>query len=208
MSRKIRVGVIFGGRSAEHEVSLQSARNVISALNPERFEVALIGIDKAGKWQQFLNVTDQVAEVLKESGVQSGVCTLFVPHTTAAITINENADPDVVSDMLEGLRCIVPHHQDFYRHAEGNSDAHIKTSLLGTSAQVLIENGKLTAPIRGATLVGNGPDILTKITMVGSDRALDPGIGDCGKAGQAVPTTVGMPTVKVSEMTVGGTATE
>ncbi len=72
----------------------------------------------------------------------------------------------------------------------------------------LIENGKLTAPIRGATLVGNGPDILTKITMVGSDRALDPGIGDCGKAGQAVPTTVGMPTVKVSEMTVGGTATE
>ena len=93
--------------------------------------------------EQFLNVTDQVAEVLKESGVQSGVCTLFVPHTTAAITINENADPDVVSDMLEGLRCIVPHHQDFYRHAEGNSDAHIKTSLLGTSAPVLIENGKL-----------------------------------------------------------------
>jgi TldD protein len=72
----------------------------------------------------------------------------------------------------------------------------------------LIENGKLTAPIRGATLVGNGPDILTKVVMVGSDLALDPGIGTCGKAGQGVPTTVGMPTVKVSEMTVGGTATE
>ncbi len=72
----------------------------------------------------------------------------------------------------------------------------------------LIENGRLTAPIRGATLVGNGPDILTKVEMVGSDLALDPGIGTCGKAGQGVPTSVGMPTVKVSEMTVGGTATE
>lgn len=72
----------------------------------------------------------------------------------------------------------------------------------------LIENGKLTAPIRGATLIGNGPDILTKVVMVGSDLKLDPGIGTCGKGGQGAPTTVGMPTVKISEMTVGGTATE
>lgn len=72
----------------------------------------------------------------------------------------------------------------------------------------MIEGGKLGAPIRGASLVGNGPDVLTKITMVGSDLKLDPGIGSCGKGGQSVPTTVGMPTVKVSEMTVGGTATE
>ena len=71
----------------------------------------------------------------------------------------------------------------------------------------LIEKGKLSRPIREATLVGNGPDILTKVTMVGSDLELDPGIGTCGKDGQSVPTTVGMPTVKVSEMTVGGTAT-
>jgi TldD protein len=70
----------------------------------------------------------------------------------------------------------------------------------------MIENGKIGAPIRGATLVGNGPDVLTKITMVGCDQRLDPGIGNCGKNGQYVPTTVGMPTVKVSEMTVGGTA--
>ena len=71
----------------------------------------------------------------------------------------------------------------------------------------LIEKGKLSAPIRGATLIGNGPDILTKIVMVGSDLELDPGFATCGKNGQGVPTTVGMPTVKVSEMTVGGTAT-
>lgn len=69
----------------------------------------------------------------------------------------------------------------------------------------LIENGRISQPIRGATLIGNGPDILTKIVMVGNDLTLDPGIGTCGKDGQSVPTTVGMPTVKVSEMTVGGT---
>ncbi|MHB1000973.1 MAG: TldD/PmbA family protein [Armatimonadota bacterium] len=69
----------------------------------------------------------------------------------------------------------------------------------------MIENGKVGQPIRGATLVGNGPDILTKITMVGGDLAQDPGIGTCGKNGQSVPTTVGMPTVKISEITVGGT---
>lgn len=72
----------------------------------------------------------------------------------------------------------------------------------------LIENGKLGAPIRGATLIGNGPDILTKVVMVGSDLKHDPGIGTCGKNGQGVPTSVGMPTVKISEMTVGGTSTE
>ena len=71
----------------------------------------------------------------------------------------------------------------------------------------LIEKGKITTPIRGATLVGNGPDVLTRIVMVGHDLDFDPGIGICGKDGQQVPTSVGMPTVKISEMTVGGTAT-
>lgn len=70
----------------------------------------------------------------------------------------------------------------------------------------MIENGKIGAPIRGAALIGNGPDILTKVTMVGNDLELDPGIGTCGKNGQSVPTTVGMPTVKIAEITVGGTA--
>ena len=71
----------------------------------------------------------------------------------------------------------------------------------------LIEKGKLSTPIRGATLIGNGPDVLTKVVMIGRDLALDPGIGTCGKAGQSVPSTVGMPTVKISELTVGGTET-
>ena len=70
----------------------------------------------------------------------------------------------------------------------------------------MIEDGKIGTPVRGATLIGNGPDILTKVSMVGTDMALDRGLGSCGKEGQWAPCNVGMPTVLVSEITVGGTA--
>ena len=70
----------------------------------------------------------------------------------------------------------------------------------------MIENGKVGAPVKGATLIGNGPDVLTKVSMIGNDMKLDPGIGTCGKAGQGVPVGVGQPTLKLSGLTVGGTA--
>ena len=70
----------------------------------------------------------------------------------------------------------------------------------------LIENGKLTRPIRGATLIGNGPDVLTRVSMVGNDMRLDPGVGTCGKEGQSVPVGVGQPTIRIDELTVGGTS--
>jgi secondary thiamine-phosphate synthase enzyme len=93
--------------------------------------------------EQFVNITTQVKHAALESGITSGVLTLFVPHTTAAVTINENADPDVVADMLRGLSDLVPRTAPFYRHSEGNSDAHIKASLMGNSVQVLLEEGQL-----------------------------------------------------------------
>jgi len=71
---------------------------------------------------------------------------------------------------------------------------------------VLIEDGKITAPIKGATLIGNGPDVLTRVSMVGNDLKLDEGVGTCGKDGQAVPVGVGIPTLKIDRLTVGGTA--
>ncbi|MBN8723825.1 MAG: metalloprotease TldD [Acidobacteria bacterium] len=77
--------------------------------------------------------------------------------------------------------------------------------VFSTSEAYLIEDGKITAPVKGATLIGNGPDALTKVTAVGNDMALDHGIGTCGKDGQSVPVGVGLPTIKISEMTVGGT---
>ena len=79
--------------------------------------------------------------------------------------------------------------------------------VFSASEAYLIEDGKVTAPVKGATLIGNGPDALTKVAMVGDDMALDPGIGTCGKNGQGVPVGVGQPTLKLTGLTVGGTAT-
>lgn len=72
-----------------------------------------------------------------------GYAIVYVPHTTAAVTINENADPDVKSDMLKKLETLIPRREPYYEHGEGNSDSHVKTSLVGNSATVLIEDGKL-----------------------------------------------------------------
>ena len=91
---------------------------------------------------EFVKLTGQVQKLLDESGIQEGICHIYIPHTTAGITINEGADPDVVRDMTMELNKIVP-FEDGYRHAEGNSAAHIKASMMGSSAAVMIENGKL-----------------------------------------------------------------
>lgn len=88
------------------------------------------------------DITSKVQEVVSKSGIASGICMIFVPHTTAAVTINENADPDVVSDILRQINRTIPFDSD-YEHAEGNSAAHIKASLFGFSEQVIIENGRL-----------------------------------------------------------------
>lgn len=91
---------------------------------------------------EFVEITDRVQKYVDESGLSRGAVIVFVPHTTAACTINENADPDVVRDMLKETSKIVPFESD-YRHAEGNSDSHIKASFFGASELVLIEKGKL-----------------------------------------------------------------
>lgn len=92
---------------------------------------------------QMIDVTRRVQQIVTESGVQQGSVMVFVPHTTAGITINENADPDVVHDMLAQLDQIAPWHQPFYRHGEGNSAAHVKASMMGSSVTVLVEQGQL-----------------------------------------------------------------
>jgi TldD protein len=79
--------------------------------------------------------------------------------------------------------------------------------VFSASEAYLIEKGKVTRPVKGATLIGNGPDVLTRVSMVGDDLALDEGVGTCGKEGQSVPVGVGQPTLLVDELTVGGTGT-
>lgn len=92
---------------------------------------------------QFVEITPHVSKAVAASGVQAGCCIVYCPHTTAAITINENADPDVVHDMLLYLERTIPQVQSGFRHGEGNSDSHIKASLVGSSVTVIIDNGEL-----------------------------------------------------------------
>jgi len=92
---------------------------------------------------QMIDVTDRVAKLVRQHQINEGYAIVYVPHTTAAVTINENADPDVKADMLRKLDMLVPKDEDYYQHGEGNSDSHVKTALVGNSATVLIEDGKL-----------------------------------------------------------------
>jgi secondary thiamine-phosphate synthase enzyme len=108
-----------GARSASAELTVQTERRT-----------------------EFLDVTAAVAKLVRDSGIQHGTCHVYVPHTTAAVTINENADPDVVRDMATALDRMVPQSAEF-RHSEGNSDSHVKASLIGSSASIFISDGKL-----------------------------------------------------------------
>ena len=97
---------------------------------------------KSKKTTEFLDITSKIQEMTASSGIVDGTCMLFVPHTTAAITINESADPSVKSDIMMILNKIVP-WEDAYRHLEGNSPAHVKSSLVGASEWIAVENGRL-----------------------------------------------------------------
>ncbi len=93
--------------------------------------------------EELVEFTDQVQQKVSELKTTEGVCVLYVQHTTAGLTINENADPDVPRDMLHALRILIPQHGMGFRHGEENSDAHIKTSLVGTSLTIPFSQGKL-----------------------------------------------------------------
>jgi len=91
---------------------------------------------------ELLDITSAIQRAVDDSGIQSGVATVFIPHTTAAVTINENADPSVKRDMLYEINKVIP-FEDHYHHLEGNSAAHIKSSLFGCSQTIIIEDGRL-----------------------------------------------------------------
>ncbi len=93
--------------------------------------------------EALVDITGRIREEISSSGIQSGICSVYVPHTTAGVTINENADPSVKEDILMTLGKMVPDSLP-YRHSEGNSPAHVKASLVGSSVNILIENGQLS----------------------------------------------------------------
>ncbi|MBI4847847.1 MAG: YjbQ family protein [Nitrospirae bacterium] len=91
---------------------------------------------------EFVDITAELQALIDEAGIESGMCCIYVPHTTAGVTINEGADPSVVKDIQVALSKLVPHSAN-YLHTEGNSDAHIKSTLAGSSQTVIIDGGKL-----------------------------------------------------------------
>jgi secondary thiamine-phosphate synthase enzyme len=97
---------------------------------------------KTPKREVLIEITDKIRKLVRESKIKEGVCRIFVPHTTAGITINENADPGVMKDILNFLGYLIPKNSNF-SHLEGNSDAHIKSTLTGTSLDVVIHNNSI-----------------------------------------------------------------
>lgn len=111
------------------------------SINKEKSMLIKFNVDTSSH-TQMLNITATIQQVVNDSGIRSGICTVFIPHTTAAVTINENADPDVVRDFTMEINKIVP-WEDGYHHMEGNSAAHLKASMIGFSEQIIIEGGRL-----------------------------------------------------------------
>jgi len=110
-------------------------------LPEERIMLKMLSISTHDR-TQMLDITTEIQNLVQESGHQEGLCFVFIPHTTAGITINENADASVQSDILQELNKVIP-FDDNYTHLEGNSAGHIKASLMGSSVAVIVENGKL-----------------------------------------------------------------
>jgi TldD protein len=122
-----------------------------------------------------------------------------MPRMTNTVMMNGDKDPgEIVSSVKRGLYAV--------SFGGGQVDITSGKFVFSCTEAYMIEDGKVGAPVKGATLIGNGPDVLTKVSMVGNDMELDTGIGTCGKEGQGVPVGVGQPTLKVDEITVGGTA--
>jgi len=92
---------------------------------------------------EMVEITDQVRGAVRASGAREGICVVYCPHTTGAITVNENADPDVVHDLMLWYNRIIPKQQTGFQHGEGNSDSHIKSTLVGPSATLLVSDGQL-----------------------------------------------------------------
>jgi TldD protein len=133
------------------------------------------------------------------NGRRESFAHLPMPRMTNTCMLSGSDDPqEIIRSVKKGL------YATAFRG--GQVDITNGKFVFGMAEAYLIENGRITAPVKGATLIGNGPDALTRVTMIGNDMALDPGIGNCGKDGQSVPVGVGQPTLRIEGLTVGGTA--
>ncbi|MBO4790111.1 MAG: metalloprotease TldD, partial [Oxalobacter sp.] len=135
---------------------------------------------------------------LTGNGRRQSYAHLPIPRMTNTFMLGGKHDPaEIIASVKKGLYAV--------NFGGGQVDITSGKFVFSASEAYLIENGKIGAPVKGATLIGNGPDVLKRVSMVGNDLKLDPGIGVCGKEGQSVPVGVGMPTIRLEDVTVGGT---
>jgi TldD protein len=132
------------------------------------------------------------------NGRRESYAHLPMPRMTNTYMLpGEHAPEEIIASVDRGLYAV--------NFGGGQVDITSGRFVFSASEAYLIENGKVTSPVKGATLIGNGPEAMTRISMLGNDLKLDPGVGVCGKDGQSVPVGVGQPTLKLDELTVGGT---
>jgi len=133
------------------------------------------------------------------NGRRESYAHLPMPRMTNTYMLNGGRDPkEIIASVKHGLYAV--------NFGGGQVDITSGKFVFSAAEAYMIENGKITYPVKGATLIGNGPDVLTRVSMIGNDMALDPGVGTCGKEGQSVPVGVGQPTLRIDGLTVGGTA--
>ncbi|MBV2264088.1 MAG: metalloprotease TldD, partial [Thauera sp.] len=133
------------------------------------------------------------------NGRRESFAHLPLPRMTNTYMLDgDKAPEEIIKSVKKGLYAV--------NFGGGQVDITSGKFVFSTAEAYLIENGKVTRPVKGATLIGNGPDVLTRVKMIGNDMRLDPGVGTCGKDGQSVPVGVGQPTLRIDGLTVGGTA--
>ena len=133
--------------SSEFTKNRVAWRNRLPVADAQAFGIFVLNMKtldvSSSRREELIDITGEIEKFVRESAADEGICVLFVQHTTCGITVNENADSDVQSDMLGFLRKLIPQYYEDFRHSEHNSDAHIKSSLVGTSVTVPVANGKL-----------------------------------------------------------------
>ncbi len=188
------VTVVDDGTLAQRRGSL----NIDDEGNPTQRNVLIEDGVLKGYIQDSLNARLMRVPVTG-NGRRESYAHIPMPRMTNTYMLNGSSDPqEIIASVKHGLYAV--------NFGGGQVDITSGKFVFSASEAYMIEDGKLTYPVRGATLIGNGPDVLTRVTMIGNDMALDPGVGTCGKEGQSVPVGVGQPTLRIDGLTVGGTA--
>jgi TldD protein len=166
--------------------------------NPTRRTVLIENGVLRGLLQDSLNAR-LMKMPLTGNGRRESYAHMTLPRMTNTFMLGGSHDPaEIIRSVKKGLYAV--------NFGGGQVDITSGKFVFSASESYLIEDGRVTVPVKGATLIGNGPDVLTRVSMIGNDLKLDPGIGTCGKEGQSVPVGVGQPTLKIDSLTVGGTA--